>query len=341
MTAHLPRVSVVMSVHNDAARVEVAVRSILAQTFQDLELIVIDDGSSDGSADVLDQLAAGDARLHVIHQQNAGLTRALIRGCALARGEYIARQDSDDWSHPQRIAEQVALLDADPGMGFASCPVRYIGPGDEFLCEVGRPTDSVVASQGLRERREGPPAHGSVMFRKAVYEQAGGYRPAFYFAQDSDLWLRMIERARIGYLEAARYCHRKEPASTSGGARAAQKRFGELGHLCRQARLAGQPEAPFLDEAEALARQVKAGIAQTPAGQRRALADANYLIGAMLTANRDARARGYLWQAIRLCPWRAKPWLRLAHSLLTGRSAIATNQTMNGGSSEQDSLRDC
>lgn len=319
MTALLPRVSVVMSVHNDAARVEVAVRSILTQTFQDLELIVIDDGSSDGSADVLDQLAAGDARLHVVRQQNTGLTRALIRGCALARGEYIARQDSDDWSHPQRIAEQVALLDADPGLGFASCAVRYVGPADEPLCVVTRDPDSQTATEGLREHRQGPPAHGSVMFRRSLYQKVGGYREAFHYAQDSDLWLRMVEQDRIGYLAEIRYLHRKEASSTSGAARAAQKRFGELGHLCRQARLAGQSEAPFLAEAEALARQVKAGIAQTPAGRRRALADANYLIGAMLTANRDARARRYLGQAIRLCPWRARPWVRLGQSLLTGR----------------------
>lgn len=336
-----PRVSVVMSVHNDAQRVDTAVRSILGQTFRDLELIVIDDGSTDATPEVLDRLAREDGHLRVIHQANTGLTGALIRGCELARGEFIARQDSDDWSHPFRIAEQVALLDADPGIGFVSCAVRYVGPGDEPLCVVSRSTDSMQATEGLLQRRQGPPAHGSVMFRAALYAQVGGYRAPFHYAQDSDLWLRMAEVARIGYLDSLRYQHRKDAGSTSGAARAAQKRFGELGHLCRQARLAGQPEAPFLDEAEALARQVKAGIAQTPAGQRRALADANYLIGAMLTANRDARARGYLWQAIRLCPWRAKPWLRLAHSLLTGRSAIATNQTMNGGSSEQDSLRDC
>ena len=340
MTDTTPRVSAVMSAHNDAQHVEAAVRSILGQAFRSLELIVIDDGSTDATPEVLDRLAREDGRLRVVHQDNTGLTRALIRGCELARGEFIARQDSDDWSHPLRIAEQVALLDSDPGIGFVSCAVRYVGPGDEPLCVVSRSTDSTQATEGLLQRRQGPPAHGSVMFRRSVYTQTGGYRAPFHFAQDSDLWLRMAEITRIGYLADVRYHHRKDARSTSGAARAAQKRFGELGHLCRQARLADQPEAPFLAEAEALAQQVKAGIAQTPAGRRRALADANYLIGAMLVANYDARARGYLSQAIHLCPWRVKPWLRLGHSLLTGRSAIATDQTMNGGSPEQDSLRD-
>src|SRR5690606_39218433 len=106
----------------------------------------------------------------------------------------------------------------------------------------------------------------------------------------------------------------------SGAARAAQKRFGELGHLCRQARRSGQDEAPWLDEADALAQRVRGGIAQSESERRRALADANYLIGAMLVGNRDARARGYLTQAIALCPWRLKPWFRLGQSLLAGRS---------------------
>lgn len=326
---NLPRVSAVMSVHNDAQRVESAVRSILGQTFRDLELIVIDDGSTDATPEVLDRLAREDGRLRVVRQDNTGLTRALIRGCELARGEFIARQDSDDWSHPQRIAEQVALLDSDPGIGFVSCAVRYVGPEDEPLCVVSRSTDSVQATEGLLQRRQGPPAHGSVMFRRSVYTQAGGYRAPFHFAQDSDLWLRMAEITRIGYLADVRYHHRKDARSTSGAARAAQKRFGELGHLCRRARQAGEQEAPWLAEAEALAQRVRAGLAQTPSERRDALADAQYLIGAMLVVNRDARARDYLVQAIRQRPLRPKTWVRLGQSLLTGRRVLAVSRETN------------
>lgn len=318
-----------MSVHNDAQRVATAVRSILGQAFRDLELIVIDDGSTDATPEVLDRLAREDGRLRVVHQANTGLTRALIRGCELACGEFIARQDSDDWSHPLRIAEQVALLDADPGIGFVSCAVRYVGPADEPLCVITRSTDSTEATEGLHGHRLGPPAHGSVMFRAALYAQVGGYRAPFHFAQDSDLWLRMAEVARIGYIDSVRYQHRKDAGSTSGAARAAQKRFGELGHLCRSARQEGQDEAPWLAEADLLAQRVRAGFAQTPAERRRALADANYLIGAMLVVNRDARARSYLTQAIRLCPWRAKPWLRFGQSLLTGRRVPAVSRETN------------
>src|SRR5690606_33864835 len=154
-----------------ATRVERAVRSILDQTFRDLELIVIDDGSGDGTGDALDRVAAADQRMRVIHQDNTGLTRALIRGCAEARGEFIARQDADDWSQPLRIAEQVALMDTDPGLGFVSCATRYVGPIDEPLCVIERSTDSAKASDGLSQHRQGPPAHGSVLFRAALYRQ--------------------------------------------------------------------------------------------------------------------------------------------------------------------------
>ncbi|MBV6413058.1 MAG: glycosyltransferase family 2 protein [Xanthomonadales bacterium] len=312
-----------MSVFNDSERLRTAVASILGQTWRDLELIVIDDGSTDGSGELLDELAAADVRLRVIHQDNTGLTRALIRGCSETRGEFIARQDSDDWSHPQRIAEQVALLDGDPGIGFVSCATQYLGPADEPLCVISRTTDSVQATEGLLHRREGPPAHGSVMFRSTLYREVGGYRGQFRYSQDSDLWLRMGERARIGYVPGIRYAHRKDAASTSGAARPAQRRFGELGHLCRKSRLAGQSEQPWLDEAETLSARVRDGVAQDPRARRRAMADANYLLGSILTASKNTRAQIYLLEAIRLIPLRPKPWIRLVQSGLTGRKVPA------------------
>ena len=329
-----PRVSVVMSVHNDVARLGLAVSGILGQTYQDLELIVIDDGSGDGTAESLDHLAASDPRLRVVHQENTGLTIAMGRGCALARGEFIARQDSDDWSLPLRIAEQVALMDAEARIGFVSCATQYIGPGNEALCVVRRDDDPERATYGLLSRREGPPAHGSTMFRKSLYEAVGGYRPQFHYAQDSDLWLRMAEQAWIGYLPQVRYVHRKEAASTSGAARAAQRRLGELGHLCRRARMAGESEQPWVGEAQALSARVRAGMSLGPAQRRRALADANYLLGALLAVNCNSAARRYLLQSIQQVPWRIKPWLRLGQSLLTGRARPTFDPS--GDDSHQD-----
>ena len=118
-----------MGVYNDATRVERAARSILNQTTRDVELIAVNDGSTDGSAAVLDRLARGDPRMRVIHQENAGLTRALIRGCEQARGEFVARQDSGDYSEPERLSRQCAALEASGSTVLTACGAVYVDGG--------------------------------------------------------------------------------------------------------------------------------------------------------------------------------------------------------------------
>jgi len=309
-----PEVSVVMSVYNEVNRVEASVRSILNQTLKSLELIVVDDGSQDGSSEVLDRIAGEDSRLRVIRQANAGLTCALIRACADAKADYIARQDADDWSFPQRIEEQMALLESNPKVGFVSCATEYVGPSEEFLLVVARPADPEIATQGLLQFRQGPPAHGSVMFRKSLYEQVGGYRRQFLYSQDSDLWLRMGELMLIGYVDSVRYRHRKDPQSISGNRRAQQSEFARLAHACRADRLAARSERENLDQAQALANCIRG--AKSTDGKQRASGslEVHYLIASQLVSNGDVRARTYLWRVIRGRPWHWRAWIRLAQS---------------------------
>ena len=317
-----PLVSVVMSAYNDADCVGEAVASIRGQTFADWELIVVDDGSTDRTGEVLADLARKEPRLRILTQANAGLTRALIAGCEIARGRHIARQDADDRSHPDRLARQVALLESDPAIGFVSCFADNVAPGGEFLFAVTRPTDSALATEGLLLRREGPPAHGTVIFRRDLYESVGGYRPAFYYAQDSDLWLRMAERMRIAYVPEVLYTHVFHPSGASGRMRPIQARFGVLGHRCRACREQGRLEAEPLAEAAALANEVRA-LGRRPAGQgspNGAAVDSQYLIGSQLATNRDRRAARYLLPALRRRPWMMRGWLRLLQSQLGGRS---------------------
>ena len=105
MTAE-PTISVVMSVYNGADTLRDTVESVLSQEGVDFEFIIVNDGSSDASASILDDLAAADARIRLLHQANQGLTKALINGCALARGQYIARQDVGDYSLENRLLRQ-------------------------------------------------------------------------------------------------------------------------------------------------------------------------------------------------------------------------------------------
>jgi glycosyltransferase involved in cell wall biosynthesis len=307
-----------MSAYNDRDRVEQAIASVLEQTFRDLELIVVNDGSSDGSAELLDRLAASDARMRVIHQDNAGLTRALIRACGEARGEFIARQDADDWSYPERITEQLALIESDERIGFVSCATLYVGPAGEPLMTVSRPQDPRIATAGLLRDRQGPPAHGSVMFRRALYLQVGGYRDQFHFSQDSDLWLRMAELAWVACLPEVRYIALKEVASISGVQRPTQKRFGHLSEACSLARREGRSEEPHLHDANRLAAHVRLGGGAC-AGTRADSDAAAYLLGSQLTRNGDPRGRTYLWQVLRSQPWHWKAWIRMGQSLLSPR----------------------
>ena len=127
-----PRVTVLMTVYNGAAYVRSAVDSVLAQTYADFELLVIDDASTDGSGDVV--RAVGDARIRVVpNAANLGLTTSLNTGLALARGELVARHDADDLSRPERLATQVALLDTRPEVSLVGSWYQKIDPAGESL----------------------------------------------------------------------------------------------------------------------------------------------------------------------------------------------------------------
>jgi len=314
-----PAVSVVMSVYNAARYLRDSVESILGQSFGDFEFVIVNDGSTDASRDILAEYERQDRRIRMIDQENQGLTRALIRGCNEAGGRYIARQDADDLSHPRRLAEQAALLDRDPAVGFVSCWAQYIGPEGELLEKVTRPADPQEATRLLLDERQGPPAHGSVMFRESTYKEAGGYRRQFYYAQDSDLWLRAAERAWIAYVPKVLYQYRREIDSVSGRYRPVQKEFGVLGQQCRAARRDGRCEEPYLQRAGDLAKQVRLarhnGTPNASRGTQMA-----YLIGSRLAQQGDRRAAKYLWQVLRHRPWHWRAWVRLVQSQAIRRS---------------------
>src|SRR5437762_8108752 len=190
------KISVVMSVYNGAATLRETLNSIVAQTDRDFEIIVVDDGSTDETPNILREYT----NVQVIRQENAGLTRALIRGCGEARGEIIARHDCGDRSHPERLARQRALLR--DGVVLTSSAVRYVGPRGEYLYTVHANGDEVRNSllHDSSKTIHAIPHHGSAMFMRDAYEAAGGYRASFRYAQDLDLWIRI---ARIGKIAIA------------------------------------------------------------------------------------------------------------------------------------------
>ncbi len=296
-----PQISVVMSVYNNAGTLAAAMDSILAQEGVDFEFIVVNDGSSDRSASILDEMARRDTRIRAVHQENAGLTRALIRGCSLATAPWIARQDADDLSLPGRLKALHELALRHPDAGLVASSAHYIGPNDEALCTVTRTTDSELARRQLLDQRIGPPAHGCVMFSRDVYRQVGGYRACFYYGQDSDLWMRIAEVAGVVYTGEPLYCYRLSPSAISGGARGMQRRFGELGQLCRKARREGCDEGEYLARAERLASTLRSG--RKSPSTRWGRARSYYFIGSLLASNRNnALACDYFMKAMREHP---------------------------------------
>lgn len=300
------KISVVMGVHNAGPELRETLHSILGQTFADFELILVDDGSRQ-------PVEVADPRVRVIrHDQNRGLTQALIAGCAAARGEYIARHDAADLSLPTRLAKQAALLDAAPELAFVSCFTRFIGPEREplFVHRGAERASEPIAILDLSAEHgviDGPTSHGSVMFRRDAYERAGGYRAQFYYGQDWDLWYRLAAVGKFQCVPEVLYEMRVMPDGISAIARDEQMTIARLSLEALRARMEGRSEEPILSRA--------AGIRSRPkrlGGRSRGL----YFIGEALRRNGDARARRYLLQAALSCPVLPKPWLRLAQSLL-------------------------
>ena len=308
-----PTVSVVMSVYNGADHVAQAVESVLAQDGVDFEFIIVNDGSQDESPQIVDRYAVENSRIRPIHQENRGLTQALIRGCAEARGEFIARQDADDLSLPGRLHKLHGLLRTNERVAFVSSWAQVYGPKGELLDELRRPQGPEEATDLLLNGRTGPPGHGTVMFRRSAYEKVGGYRPEFYFSQDSDLWLRLGEVGLLAYCPEFLYAFRYDVQSISSSYRAAQRQLGEIVHDCRRDRLEGRDESASLARAAAIRPPF-------PNLGRKDRVRGPYFIAGCLRARGDRRAADYYWMAIGHRPWLLAAWWGLACSLLFGRN---------------------
>ena len=185
-----PQISVIMPTWNAEPFLAAAVESILSQTFRDFELLVLDGGSTDRSLEILSGYR--DSRLRVLTAPAAGILAALNFGIEQARAPWIARQDADDISLPQRLQIQYGRLNRDSKAVFSHTDVDYIGEGKNTMGRARFPrTQALVA---LRLCWQCPIVHGSVMFKKAAALAVGGYQQQQ--AEDFDLWGRLIEKGR-------------------------------------------------------------------------------------------------------------------------------------------------
>lgn len=187
--------TVLLPAFNTAAYLAEAVRSVLAQTFRDFELLIIDDGSSDDTPAVARDLERADGRIRVLTQPNAGIAHAMNRGIDLARGEWVACMHGDDVMLPTRLERQLAFVRDNPDLDVASALVYLVdGRGRRIGAQRSPFTDPAAAADFVRRGRPVVFNHPCTIFRKSAVRAAGGYRQAFWPAEDMDLWTRMAER---------------------------------------------------------------------------------------------------------------------------------------------------
>ncbi|AFY69419.1 glycosyl transferase family 2 [Thalassoporum mexicanum PCC 7367] len=190
----LPLVSIVSVYYNRQDCVDESIQSLLNQTYPNLEIVVIDDGSSDRTYERLCQIK--DPRLKVISTANQGFVRAIKYAISLTTGKFIAIHGSGDISLPQRIDRQLNLLQKNSEIGFVGCYIKNMYLCQNNLNEANQSHTVLLMgdeSRGIDGLRAGhnPFTHGEVMFRRNVYQSVGGYRNLFKYGQDYDLWLRM------------------------------------------------------------------------------------------------------------------------------------------------------
>ena len=190
-----------MSVYNGERYLRESLESVLRQSFRDFEFVIIDDGSTDATPSVLEECEKSDPRVRVTRQEHGGVAAALVSGCARSRGRLLARIDADDVALPTRFERQVAFLDAHPEVGVLGTRVDIIDERGRVLRTTDPPRVHALAARRLLFWP--PVAHPSVMMRRALLEEFGGYDVGFEHAEDYELWTRLVEVTRFANLPLA------------------------------------------------------------------------------------------------------------------------------------------
>lgn len=304
-----PALTVAMSVYNGERFLVPAIESILAQTFTDFEFLIVDDGSSDKSAAIIESYAARDARIRPIIRENHGLIVSLNQMLAEARAPIIARMDADDISRQDRFEKQMAFLAANPDHGIVGSWSTDIDENDEPWT-VDAPEHPVTHAEFEHNIRYGGPllCHPVVMFRADIVRQAGGYHAAFKHCEDHDLWLRLASVTKMANIPERLIRYRHYPEQVSKRHATEQQIGAAVAYEAWRARDEGREDPtekldrlPPLDEMDALfgkegvARKIRAhvtrGILHSPTGLR----DAGFDI--ILAHIRDGGDRAGLWRA--------------------------------------------
>jgi len=237
-----PALSVVLAVFNGERFLRQALDSVLGQGFAGFELIVVDDGSTDTSPEILAEYGARDPRVRAHRQSNQGASAALNFGIGLAQAPLIARLDADDLALPGRFERQVRFLGENPAVGMVGGQASIVDDEGREVAPARYPLSDAEIRQAFTATT--PFVHSAVTMRKALFEQAGGYRVAFDNAEDLDLWLRIAERGELANLPELVVAYRIHGGQASVQSLRNQAFHSLAARTAARARAAGEPD-PF------------------------------------------------------------------------------------------------
>jgi glycosyltransferase involved in cell wall biosynthesis len=326
------RLSVVMPVYNSRSFVGAAIDSILTQSFGDFVFHIVDDGSTDGSGDIIAEKAAGDSRIQLIRQDNRGIVASLNRMLALVDAPFVARMDADDIALPERFERQLERMEADAQLGALGTQfVEIDEAGRRISGAAAMPIGTALVHAELEQRQ--PIANPTAMFRTQALRDAGLYREAFRYCEDYDLFLRLSQIARIDNLPDQLLLYRRSPGQMSVLNHGLQTRQAAYARLAHRERLAGRPDpfagANVLPKLSELDRVLgRPGVAATVEAEilfahRYAVASMNDAEFADYCSAVALGTEGSGLRAVARCFAGGRPWraFRLAAALIKGRLA--------------------
>lgn len=306
-----PRMSVLMPVRDGAPYVEEALASLRAQTLHEIEIIVVDDRSTDETPEILRRLAAADDRICILPATGSGIVDGLNQALAAARSDIIARLDADDVSEPDRLARQLAELEDRPDLVLLGSAATRIGSDGRVIGAIAVETDPERLAQQLRGGN--PFLHPSVVMRRGAVEAAGGYRRPFALAEDYDLWIRLARLGEIANLPDPLIRLRRHRNQSSRLHRHAQRAVHALARLLAYGpSVATEAVVGLASPREAVAAYIRALAGARAALSRQDWRDVERMLRwylALGTRDRDERKAA----ATLLCSGAPRPW-----SLLLG-----------------------
>lgn len=319
MNFEIPKITVLMPAYNAGKYIGDAIASVLSQTFTDFELLIINDGSTDDTIDVINSF--DDPRIVLIYQENKGIAQALNNGLKYARAPFIARFDADDICYPQRLQQQYDFMLANPEYSVIGSAADYIDMDGVFLFTHKPPAFSNDEIQ-LLKYSVCPFIHSCVFYKKEMVISKGGYNEHAYTFEDHFLWVNILKDQKAYNLPQPLIKVRLNPESITIDEKWRSRKFRDIKYTTLKKRSITQTEGVLLAEIgeKQISTKIKHGAYYALCGKK------------LLLNNFQPRlARVHMARAISLSPLRLDNYLLYTVSYLPERIITWLHDLMTWG----------